>query len=519
MSVRVVTDSTAYLPVDVVERHHIEVVPLHVVVGGKDRIERVDVTAAEVAAALRDYTIVTTSRPTPQAFLDSYRRLADEGATAIVSVHLSSQMSGTVEAAQLAAADSPVPVEVIDSETIGMALGFAVVTARRDGRRAGPPLDEVARAVRGRLDRSGVLFYVHTLEHLRRGGRIGAASALLGSALSIKPILAVRGGRIVPVEKVRTSARAIARMEALVAEHVRAGGVAVDLAVHHLDAAERAEAIVEQLPGVVPGARLVTWSSSVPWSGRTSGPAPSPSPCPRDPGEPLTDPAPAVHRVVSSARAARLGRRRRRRLPHRVDQPGHDRRPGARQGPRARRGRATPARPTRGGCSDASGVCSSGCSTCSRASCRRSSPGTPSVRTRHTSSASQRCSGTSGRRSCSARAARASRRRSARSSACTRWVALVVLVVFVVAFALTRWVAAGSIFGALAMLVIAVLVWTGHAPGDVWTGVWLTAIAASRARAAQEQRRRVVAPAAPSLSGFCPRLHRHRATSLHGFSL
>jgi DegV family protein with EDD domain len=113
----------------------------------------------------------------------------------------------------------------------------------------------VRRAIERRLAPSGILFYVHTLEHLRRGGRIGAASALLGSALAIKPILAVRGGRIVPVEKVRTAARAIARIEALVVEHVRAGGVAVDLAVHHLDAAERAEQVAQHLRTSVPEAR------------------------------------------------------------------------------------------------------------------------------------------------------------------------------------------------------------------------------------------------------------------------
>jgi DegV family protein with EDD domain len=254
VSVRIVTDSTAYLPSDLVREHAIEVVPLHVVVGGVERVEGRDITAQEVAEALRGYTIVTTSRPAPDVFLDTYRRLAAEGATGIVSVHLSGQMSGTVEAARMAAADAPVPVEVVDSETIGMAMGYAAVTgAQVAAAGAGPA--EVRRAIERRLAPSGILFYVHTLEHLRRGGRIGAASALLGSALAIKPILAVRGGRIVPVEKVRTAARAIARIEALVVEHVRAGGVAVDLAVHHLDAAERAEQVAQHLRTSVPEAR------------------------------------------------------------------------------------------------------------------------------------------------------------------------------------------------------------------------------------------------------------------------
>jgi len=256
VTVRIVTDSTAYLPVELLRAHSIEVVPLHVVVGGDDHVEGQDITAAQVAAALRDYTIVTTSRPTPTVFAEMYQRLADEGATAIVSIHLSSQMSGTVEAARLAAAEAPLPVEVVDSETIGMAMGFAVVAAAEtaDG---GADVAAVIEAVHARLGPSGVLFYVDTLEHLRRGGRIGAASALLGSALSIKPILAVRGGRIVPVEKVRTSSRAVARIEAMVVDHVARGGHAVDLAVHHLDAAARAEEIASQLRTMVPGSPTV----------------------------------------------------------------------------------------------------------------------------------------------------------------------------------------------------------------------------------------------------------------------
>jgi DegV family protein with EDD domain len=256
MTVRIVTDSTAYLPEDLLREHPIEVVPLHVIVGGEDHVEGEDITAAEVAQALHDYTVVTTSRPSPEVFAQTYARLAAEGATAIVSIHLSGQMSGTVEAARIAATDAQVPVEVIDSETIGMAMGYAVVAAA-EAASQGATAAEVKDVVAARLGPSGVLFYVHTLEHLRRGGRIGAASALLGSALAIKPILAVRGGRIVPVEKVRTSARAIARIEAMVVEHVKEGGVAVDVAVHHLDAADRAESIAEQLRTLVPQARQV----------------------------------------------------------------------------------------------------------------------------------------------------------------------------------------------------------------------------------------------------------------------
>lgn len=289
MTTRIVTDSTAYLPADVIEQHDVEVVPLHVVVGGRDHIEGRDISAQQVAAALRDYTIVTTSRPTPQVFAETYQRLADEGATAIVSVHLSSQMSGTVEAARLAAAEASVPVEVVDSETIGMAMGFAVVAAAESAA-GGADVPTVLEVIRARLEPSGVLFYVDTLEHLRRGGRIGAASALLGSALAIKPILAVRGGRIVPVEKVRTSSRAVARIEAMVVEHVEKGGDVADVAVHHLDAAARAEQIAAELRELVPGSPKVVVVELGAVVGAHVGPGTVAIAVSPHPGEPLPEP-------------------------------------------------------------------------------------------------------------------------------------------------------------------------------------------------------------------------------------
>ena len=298
MTVRVVTDSTAYLPADDVLRHRIEVVPLHVVVGGRDHVEGHDVTAEQVADALRHYTIVTTSRPTPQAFAETYQRLAEEGATAVVSIHLSSHMSGTVEAARLAASEASVPVEVVDSETLGMAMGYAVVAAaelaaQADSLGAAAGVDAVVAAARARLELSSVLFYVDTLEHLRRGGRIGAASALLGSALAIKPILTVRGGRITPVEKVRTSSRAIARIVAMVGERVRTSGLRVDVAVHHLDAFGRAEQIAGDLRRTVPGAPRVVVVELGAVVGAHVGPGTVAIAVSPRPGEPLPESAEA----------------------------------------------------------------------------------------------------------------------------------------------------------------------------------------------------------------------------------
>ncbi|WP_404392922.1 DegV family protein [Humibacillus xanthopallidus] len=299
MTVRVVTDSTAYLPAEDVQRHGIEVVPLHVIVGGRDHVEGRDVTAEQVAEALRHYTIVTTSRPTPQVFAETYQRLADEGASAVVSIHLSSQMSGTIEAARLAASEAPIPVEVVDSGTLGMAMGFAViaaaeVAAQGDSQDGTPGVEAVVAAARARLDLSAVLFYVDTLEHLRRGGRIGAASALLGSALAIKPILTVRGGRIIPVEKVRTSSRALARIVAMVGERVRASGLRVDIAVHHLDAGSRAEQLAADLRRVVPGSPRVIVVELGAVVGAHVGPGTVAIALSPRPGEPLPESAEAL---------------------------------------------------------------------------------------------------------------------------------------------------------------------------------------------------------------------------------
>jgi DegV family protein with EDD domain len=251
VSTALVTDSTAYLIPEAVEAHGIGVVPLHVVIGGQERREGVDVGPGEVAEALRRFRPVSTSRPSPQAFLDVYRGLAEQGADSIVSVHISADKSSTIGSAQLAANQSPVPVTVIDSRSMGMAMGYAVL-AGAEVAAGGGSVEEVADVVRTRCERATVVFYVDTLEHLRRGGRIGKANALLGSALAIKPILGLRDGGIVPLERVRTSSRAIARLEELAVEAASAADH-VDIAVHHLDSLERAEKLTERLRSRVDG--------------------------------------------------------------------------------------------------------------------------------------------------------------------------------------------------------------------------------------------------------------------------
>lgn len=254
MPVAVVTDSTAYLDADTVERLGVRVVPLQVVIGGTSYAEGLQIDSRRVAEALRAYTPVSTSRPNPQELLDAYVAAADAGADAIVSLHISAAMSGTYESAVLAARESPVPTEVVDSRSLAMGLGFLVLDAARSAA-AGRSSSEIADAARRRAEGTKGYFYVATLEHLRRGGRISGAAALLGSALAIKPLLRLDDGHIEPMEKVRTASRALARLQELAV--VAAGDGPVDLAVHHLGAEERAEALADGLRASVPQASLV----------------------------------------------------------------------------------------------------------------------------------------------------------------------------------------------------------------------------------------------------------------------
>jgi DegV family protein with EDD domain len=254
MSGRVVlvTDSTAYLPPRVADELGITVVPLTVVMGGKSFAEGVDIGGDEVARALKSDVTVTTSRPSPAAFIEVYQRLQAEGATAIVSVHLSGDISGTVDAARLAAAEVAslgLAVDVVDSRSLGMGMGLGVITAARLAAAGSTPREAAEAALRRSLN-SSIFMYVDTLEYLRRGGRIGAAQAWLGSALTIKPLLNLVDGRLEPLDRVRTTERAIVRLvEAATAD---AGTDLVDVAVHHLAAADRAENVAHRLREQIP---------------------------------------------------------------------------------------------------------------------------------------------------------------------------------------------------------------------------------------------------------------------------
>lgn len=239
--VAVVTDSTAMLP----DADGVVVVPTQIVIDETAYDDGTPESSPEaLVAALEERRTVSTSRPSRVALEETYAALADEGYDEIVSVHLSAEMSGTFECAQVAARTAPVPVVAVDTRAVGPCLGFAVLAAAH-AVAGGASAQEAADAATARAQATESLFYVDTLEYLRRGGRIGAARAVLGSALAVKPLLGVDDGRVVLRERVRTAGRALSRLEELAVE--AAGDREIEIAVAHLGASDRAGELASHL--------------------------------------------------------------------------------------------------------------------------------------------------------------------------------------------------------------------------------------------------------------------------------
>lgn len=252
----VVTDSAAALPADWVAAFagdgRLTVIPMPVMVGEEIYGEGEDDITETIALALASGKSVKTSRPSPGQFEQAFRAAGRRGYDAVVSIHISGGLSGTADAARLAAGRVDIPVEVVDSGTVGMALGLGVQAAVVAAA-AGEDAPAVAAVAQEQLGLTKVYFYVPSLEQLRRGGRIGAAASLVGTMLAIKPILAVDGGKIVPLEKVRSAARAVARLEEIAAEDAASRPAGrVSLAVHHFGNPAEAEALADRLAAALP---------------------------------------------------------------------------------------------------------------------------------------------------------------------------------------------------------------------------------------------------------------------------
>ena len=247
--VSVVTDSTANLPPDMIERHGIRVVSLYVIFGGDRTVPEVEITDypaffEELRAA---EVLPTTSQPSVGDFTSVYEPLLADGGE-VVSLHISGGLSGTAEAARQAAqalereGKGGERVRVIDSRTVAGGLGMVVLAAAACAR-GGATVDEVAAHATEARSQMKMWFALDTLEFLKRGGRIGAASAWIGSTLKVKPILTLEG-EMVPVERVRTSARMVTRLVEYARQRHESG--ADGWAVQHINAPDQAARLVEE---------------------------------------------------------------------------------------------------------------------------------------------------------------------------------------------------------------------------------------------------------------------------------
>jgi DegV family protein with EDD domain len=249
MAVVVVTDASSRLTADLLEKWGIRVVPLHILLDGRDLRDGVDDIPDDIYKRH-----ATTAAATPAELANAYQQaLADSGGDGVVAVHISSALSGTYGAAERTAADLDPNVRVIDSRSAAMGTGFVALAAARAAA-AGADLDAVADAASSAVSRGHAFVVVHRLDNLRRSGRIGGAKAWLGTALALKPLLRIDDGKLVLAQRVRTVTHATAAMIDRVCEIV--GERPADLAVHHVanpdGANEVAAALARRLPACEP---------------------------------------------------------------------------------------------------------------------------------------------------------------------------------------------------------------------------------------------------------------------------
>jgi DegV family protein with EDD domain len=253
MTVRIVTDSASDLPESACEEFDIEVVPLTIRFGSREYVDRQELSADAFWRELETSSVLPeTAAPSVGAFEERFRQLSDDGAEGIVCINLSSALSATMQSAQVAAKalEGETPVEIIDSKSASMGIGNLVLYAARRAR-DGASVDEIVRAVEDRRDRQALFATLDTLEYLRKGGRIGGAQALLGSMLSIKPVVTVADGRVEPATKVRTRSKALQYL----LDRVPVGRVE-QVSVLHANAPEVDE-LLEKLEPLVGDAEVV----------------------------------------------------------------------------------------------------------------------------------------------------------------------------------------------------------------------------------------------------------------------
>jgi DegV family protein with EDD domain len=265
-----VTDSTAYIPKDLLQQYPISVAPQVLIWGDEVFEDGVDIQPGEFYTRLKQAKIMpTTSQVSPKAFKEIFDRRLEEGYQ-ILTILVSEKLSGTLASAIQARELLPgAPIEILDSRTTAMAMGFQVLAAARAAADGASLADCKAIAEKGQ-DHTGVIFAVDTLEFLHRGGRIGGAARLFGTALNMKPILEVTGGRVEAIERVRTRRKSLNRLVELVEERI-AGRQPVHLATLHANAPEDAKTILKDTSDKVKAVESI-FSEVSPVVGTHAGP-------------------------------------------------------------------------------------------------------------------------------------------------------------------------------------------------------------------------------------------------------
>ena len=253
MTIGIVTDSTCDLPEEIIAQYGIGVVPLFINFGEESYRDLVDISREAFYARLPDCDPApTTAMPGPQMFLQVYDKLAQEGATEILSIHISSSLSAVVNTARLAAPESSIPVTILDSGTLSMGTGFLVWAAAKAAAK-GRARDEIIAALKEQGLRTHVFAALDTLEFLRRSGRMNRALAAVGKWLQMKPLLKMHDGNAT-AERVRTTEAAIQRLVALLEEQTPLESVALV----HTHAPDKAQALLQQTRHLLPEGEVLS---------------------------------------------------------------------------------------------------------------------------------------------------------------------------------------------------------------------------------------------------------------------
>lgn len=251
MKVAVVTDSTSDLPAEVAEDLGITIVPAQIQFGDKAYRDGVDMGNEEFYRRLRASDVLPKTSPAAiGTFRETYGRLSAQ-AESIISIHVASNLSATHDVAKMASADSPCPVVVVDSQTASMACGLLAIIAAKAAR-GGASLSEVEGLVRKAVPHTITLAVFGTLEYLAKGGRIGRAQAFLGSALKMHPILAIKAGQVIPMERVRTRPKAVERL----CQIVETFGTPREMAVMWTTDPQASQDLAHRLSSVFPEERM-----------------------------------------------------------------------------------------------------------------------------------------------------------------------------------------------------------------------------------------------------------------------